>query len=192
MTRTSLLLDLAAFALLGLAMALHFLAGDRVPGVAIGVLCGLGFGLVVGSLLHLRYAKTCDMSTPAQRRRYLRDVVPVSIAYGAAMVGSALLLERIDAPALRALVALVPLVFVALLLRATVRYIREADELQRRIEIEAVSVAAAFVSLVYFGGGLLQMARVIALPATVAMLLVFPLTALAYAVAKLVVAQRYG
>lgn len=192
MTRTSLLLDLAAFALFGLALGLHFFAGDRVPGVVIGVLCGLGLGLVVGSLLHLRFTTTCDMSTPAQRRRYLRDVVPVSIAYGAAMVGSALLLKQVDAPALRTVVALLPVVFVGLLLRATVRYIREADELQRRIEIEAVSVAAAFVSLVYFGAGLLQMARLIDLPAATAMLFVFPMTALAYAVAKLVVAQRYG
>lgn len=192
MTRTSLQLDLAAIGLLGLALALHHFGGQRVPGVVIGILSGLGLGAIVGSLLHLRFAKTCDMSTPAQRRRYLRDVIPVSIAYGAAMIGSALLLRHIEAPALRAVVALLPLGFVALLLRATVRYIREADEMQRRIEVEAVSLAAAFVSLVYFGGGLLQLARVIDLPASIAMLWVFPMTCLAYAVAKLVVSRRYG
>lgn len=192
MTRTSLLLDLAAIGLLGLALALHHFAGDHVPGLVVGMLTGLGIGAVVASLLHLRFARTCDMSTPAQRRRYLRDVVPVSIAYGAAMIGSALLLRHVDAPVLRAVVALLPLVFVALLLRATVRYIRQADEMQQRIEVEAVSLAAAFVSLVYFGGGLLQLARVIDLSASVAMLWVFPMTCLAYAVAKLVVSRRYG
>ena len=44
-------------------------------------------------------------------------------------------------------VALLPVPPVALAMRAIMRYIRDADELQRRIELEAVSFATACVSL---------------------------------------------
>jgi predicted ABC-type sugar transport system permease subunit len=72
------------------------------------------------------------------------------------------------------------------------RYIRDTDELQRRIELEAVSISTAFVSFAYLTGGFLQAARVIDVRATDAMLWVFPLTCLAYGVVKIVVSRRYS
>lgn len=192
MTRTSLILDVVGVLLVGAALALRQWVGAGVPDVVYGLLYGLGVGALVGSLLHLRFARTCDMSTPAQRSRYLRDAVPVGVGYVLAMVVSVLALRQVEGPAWRAAIALLPVPFVALLLRAMVRHIRDADELQRRIEVEAVSFAAAAVCLVYFAGGLLQAARVIALPASIAMLWVFPLTCLLYGVAKIVVFRRYA
>ncbi|MNP79365.1 hypothetical protein D3C76_1771820 [compost metagenome] len=73
-----------------------------------------------------------------------------------------------------------------------IRYIRDVDELQQRIELEAVSFATAFVSVVYLTGGFLQSAKVIDVPSNVAMIWVFPLVCLAYGLAKAVVARRYN
>ena len=82
-------------------------------------------------------------------------------------------------------------VIVALAMHAIVRHIRDTDEMQRRIELEAVSFATALVSLVYLSAGFLQSAKVIDIPSAVAMIWVFPLVIVVYAIAKLAIARRY-
>ena len=82
-------------------------------------------------------------------------------------------------------------VSIALVLRAIIRYIRDADELQRRIELESVSFATALVSMLYMSGGFLQLAKVIDVPSGVAMIWVFPLVCMVYGFAKMLVARRY-
>ena len=102
-----------------------------------------------------------------------------------------LLKRGVDEPALRALVALLPVPAIGMALRAIIRYIRDVDELQQRIELEAVSFAAAFVSMVYIAGGFLQLAKVIDIPSGVAMIWVFPLICGSYGLAKIAVARRF-
>ena len=133
----------------------------------------------------------CESATPGLRRRYLREFVPAMVAYVLLLVVSILLLRYVEDHALRAVVALLPVVPVALTLRAIMRYIRDADELQRQIELEAVSLAAALVSLLYMAGGFLQLARVIDIPSGVAMIWVFPLLCGTYGLLKAVVARKY-
>jgi hypothetical protein len=76
-------------------------------------------------------------------------------------------------------------------LRAMIRYIRDADEMQQRIELEAVSLATAVVALGYMTGGFLQLDEVIDVPSGVAMLWVFQLLCIGYGLAKVVVSRRY-
>jgi hypothetical protein len=92
---------------------------------------------------------------------------------------------------LRAVVAVLPALAIALLMRAALRYLREIDELQRRIETEAIGIASLLVSLLYFAGGLLQKAKVIHLDAAAAMIWVFPLLCASYGIAKMVLTRRY-
>ena len=92
---------------------------------------------------------------------------------------------------LRAVVALLPVVAIALFMRAALRYLREIDELHRRIETEAIGIASLLVSLVYFGGGLLEKAKVVQVDAGVAMIWVFPLLCLVYGIAKMILTKRY-
>ena len=68
---------------------------------------------------------------------------------------------------------------------------RDADELQQRIELEAVSFATAFISLVYLTGGFLQSGKVIDVRSNGAVVWGFPLVCLSYGLAKGVVARRY-
>ncbi|MCY1458106.1 hypothetical protein D9M71_754590 [compost metagenome] len=114
------------------------------------------------------------------------------LAYAVLLVVSILLLKQVESAPLRALIALLPVPPIAFVLRAMIRYIRDVDELQQRIELEAVSFATAFVSVVYLTGGFLQSAKVIDVPSNVAMIWVFPLVCLAYGLAKAVVARRYN
>ncbi|HLT43433.1 MAG TPA: hypothetical protein VK000_02110, partial [Luteimonas sp.] len=101
------------------------------------------------------------------------------------------LLKTVEAEWLRALVALLPLPPIGFALRAIVRYIRDTDELQRQIELEAVSIATALVSMLYLAGGFLQAAKVIDIPSSAAMIWVFPLICGVYGLAKILVARRF-
>ena len=139
----------------------------------------------------LKTLRDCDSATPALRRRYLREFTPAILAYIAAVFLSTWLLKRVDGLVLRGAVALLPLPPIALVLRAIIRRIRDADEMQRRIELEAVSMATALVSLVYMAGGFLQIAKVIDIAADDALFWMFPLVCLTYGVSKLIVARRF-
>ena len=178
-----------------LAAAGHWLLAW--PDRTVGMWCGIGAGYLVGGLLMLLlprwWRQHCDeMYSQPAGRRYVRALWPVLIAYSLSLFLSLWLLKRGIAPIpLRALVAVLPVIPIAMLMRAAIRYLREIDELQRRIETEAIGVASLLVALVYFGGGLLQKAEVLHLDAASAMVWVFPLLAAIYGIAKMVLTKRY-
>ncbi|NCT87909.1 hypothetical protein GXB84_11245 [Stenotrophomonas acidaminiphila] len=182
----------AAFATAAMGLALLRLmpgdSADMLGGICLGVAVGLLFVL----LLRRQLPNACDTAPLALRRRYSREMMIAMSAYVVLLVLSILLLKRVEGTALRACIALLPVPPIAMTLRAMIRYIRDADELQQRIELQAVSFAAAFVSLLYLTGGLLQSARVLDVAASAAMIWVFPLVCLAYGLAKIVVSRRYG
>lgn len=161
---------------------------DMLGGICIGVAVGLAFV----SLLRRQLPNACDTAPLALRRRYSREMMIAMSTYVVLLVLSITLLKRVEGTALRACIALLPVPSIAMTLRAMIRYIRDVDELQQRIELQAVSFAAAFVSLLYLTGGLLQAAKVLDIPASAAMIWVFPLVCLAYGLAKIVVSRRYN
>lgn len=181
----------AAVLCVALALLLPHVSPWPVTDTASGVLYGMATGFFFGGLLRWRMPDPCDTGTPALRRRYLREFLPPMAGYVVALFFSVWLLKRVDEPGLRALIALLPVPAIGLALRAIFRYIRDVDELQQRIELEAVSFSAAFVSLVYIAGGFLQLAKVIDIPAGVAMIWVFPMICLSYGLAKVVVSRRF-
>ena len=161
------------------------------PDGVIGMCVGIGSGCLFAGLLRWFMPDACDAGTPALNSRYLREFLPPMVAYVLILFFSVWLLKRVDEPGLRALVALMPVPAIGMALRAIIRYIRDVDELQQRIELEAVSFAAALVSMVYVTGAFLQLAKVIDIPSGVAMVWVFPLICASYGLAKIVVARRY-
>ena len=124
-------------------------------------------------------------------RRYQREVMIAMSGYVAVMLVWKRLLDMVDATWLRVLVALFPALLVGWVLRAFVRYVRDSDEMQRRIELESGSIAALLVAAIYLAAGFLQTADLISVPAKVAMLWVFPSLCLMYGVAKVFVTRRY-
>jgi hypothetical protein len=196
--RRILLGFLAAAAAAWLAFAPASPLPDIVRGFVAGILAGLAFGgllfVLVRTVPPLRNwadQAGCGDSTPALRRRYLREFLPAMAAYVVALGASLWLLRIVEEPVLRAMLALLPVPPVAFAVRAIIRHIRDSDELQRRIELEAVSAATALVSMLYLAGGLLQMAKVIDIPSGQAMFWVFPLICMTYGLAKAFVSGRY-
>lgn len=175
------------------------LAAAALPRLLDGPLAqpfGTGLGVAAVALLLLALRRWSiegdDCGRRGLGRRYARELSLGMGGYVLALLASLLLLRQVDQPLLRALLALLPVLPIVLVLRAMIRYVRDSDELQRRIELEAISFASASVSLLYMTGGFLQPARVIDVPAAAAMLWVFPLTCLVYGAAKALVARRYG
>ena len=173
------------------AFALSRLIPGGIPRPTLVVLYGTALLLAFAALLRGNLPGPCDAATPTLRRRYTRELMLAMASYVMVLFVSIWLLKRIEEPALRALVALAPLPPIALAMRAIVRYIRDVDEMQQRIELEAISLATALVCLSYMTGGFLQAAKVIDIPAAAAMIWVFPLVCAAYGLVKAVVARRY-
>ena len=87
--------------------------------------------------------------------------------------------------------AVFPALPMVLLVWAALRYLRGIDELQRRIETDAIGIASLLVSVGYFTGGLLLKAKVIQIDAAAAMIWVFPLLCGIYGIAKMALTRRY-
>ena len=183
---------LAAFALAGCG---RFLLAwpDRL----VGMWAGIGAGYLLGALLFLLvprwWRQHCDdMYAQPAGQRYLRALWPALIGYSLALFLSLWLLRRgIEPLPMRALVAVLPVLPLALMMRAALRYLREIDELQRRIATEAIGIASLLVSLLSFAGGLLEKAQVFDVDAGAAMIWVFPLLCAIYGIAKMILTRRY-
>ena len=126
--------------LLAAAIACQHLA-PGLPDFLTGVLYGLAIGLLFAAVVRAFRPEGCDEVSPAVRRRYLREFLPAMVGYVAAVFLSVWLLKRVDAPALRALIALLPVPAIALAMRAIVRRIRDADELLYGDEFRAFADA---------------------------------------------------
>lgn len=132
------------------------------------------------------------MTLRAVHRRYLREFLPAMLAYVVLIVLYGVLVPRIESLPWRIVLALLPLLPIVLVIRAIVRVIRDQDELERRIDLEAIAIAAMSAGFGYFSFGLLLSAGVgwAVDPAAVA-IWVMPCLFAGFGVAKLLVARRY-
>ena len=191
----SLLRPTALRALAALAILLA-VAALLLPRLSPGMPRDLAIVLMVGAALLGAMAMAhrggdCDAAPPGLTRRYLRALMGSMSMYVLVLCASIWLLKRVDVPALRAILALAPVVPIGYAVRAMVGYMRGLDEMQQRIELEAVGVATVLVSMLYMTAGLLQSARLIHVDGDVAMIWVFPLVCAVYGIAKAFVARRY-
>lgn len=188
------------FAVIGLG-ALALAGAGRFllawPDGVVGMWAGIGAGYLLGAALFLLmprwWRSHCDdMYAQAAGRRYLAALWPALVAYSLTLFASIFLIRRgIESVPLRGLVAVLPVLPIGLMMLAALRYLREIDELQRRIETEAIGAASLLVALLYFAGGMLQKAKVLDIDAGVAMIWVFPLLCATYGIAKMILTRRY-
>ncbi|MFT3763761.1 MAG: hypothetical protein QM761_14365 [Pseudoxanthomonas sp.] len=184
-----LILSVVALAAAGLGAWLKLTADSYFLGVLVGF--GVG-GLLAGTVLWFWPGDPGANAPPALARRYYRDFFPPMAGYVAVMLGWRRLLGVVEATWLRVLVALLPAVLLALVIRAMMRYVRDSDEMQRRIELESIAIAAGLVSTIYMTLGFLQNAKLIAVRADTAMLWVFPALCALYGLVKLFITRRYA
>ncbi|WP_115529421.1 MULTISPECIES: hypothetical protein [Xanthomonas] len=161
---------------------------DYAQGLLIGV--GLG-GLLVALMLHVSCGSFRDSAPPALVRRYHTELAPPMLAYVVVMLCWRHLLASVDANWMRVLIALLPALLLMFVVRAVARFVHDSDEMQRRIELESIAIAAGLVSLAYMTAGFLQSAQLIAVPAAAAMIWVFPVLCITYGFTKAINARRY-
>lgn len=137
---------------------------------------------------------SCFRPRTAAEIRYTRRVVTTMSAYIALLFGSILLLRGLaaDWPAgAKALLALAPVVPVALLGKALVAYLGECDEMIRRVELEAIALASLIVGLLFLSIGFLIQAGVFALGGGTVAIWVFPSLCGIYGLTKWQAVRRY-
>lgn len=126
---------------------------------------------------------------------HLRDCFLAALGYVATTWVCIGLLRHalVDAPTvLRAAIALLPVVPIVLATRAVVRLVRAGDELQRRIDLEALVIAGVVVGLACLTASLLEAADVIELSARQALIWIFPAQWIAYVLARVWTRRRYA
>lgn len=128
----------------------------------------------------------------AVHKRYLREFILAMSAYVVLIVLYGVLMPRTQGMLWRVMLAVLPLLPVVLVIRAIVRVIRDQDELERRIDLEAIAIAAMSTGFGYFSFGFLLNAGIglKVSPADVA-IWVLPCLFGTFGLAKLLVARRY-
>lgn len=188
------------------------LTNRRALVVAGGVASLVGMaGLIVGALTDHRWlltAGTIGTGTGAAwvvcarfsrrepmravHKRYLHEFFPAMLGYVALILVYGALVPRTGSVAGRVVLAMLPLLPIVLLIRAMIRVIRDQDELERRIDLEAIAIAAVSTAFGFFSFGLLLSAGIgwKVAPDAVA-IWVLPCLFGTFGIAKLLVSLRY-
>lgn len=121
-------------------------------------------------------------------RRYTFEFLLAMIGYALLLVVSVLLIDEAQPLWLRAALALLPVLPLALAMRAHLRYLTRLDELQQRIQLQASAFAAGVTGLSTFAYGLLV--ENAGLP-PLSLIWVFPLMIMLWGLATAVLNWRY-
>ena len=150
-----------------------------------GGFSALGTGLVW--LICARFTREEPMR--AEQRRYMREFFPAMGGYVVLLFVSQALLKFVDAVPLKVVIVLLPVLPIVFVVRAMVRVIVASDELERRLQLEAISIASMSVGLLSFAAAFLRGAGL--LPIDNALMLVLPALFGAYGIASWWVRRRY-
>jgi hypothetical protein len=124
-------------------------------------------------------------------QRYLREFWPAMAAYVAVMFLLWPLLPRVHSELLKIALALLPVVPVLFAVRAMVRLVLGSDELEQRIHLIGLAIAATVVSTLSLAGGFLAAANIIKLDGSILMW-VWPTLVVVYAAGRGWASRRYG
>jgi hypothetical protein len=124
-------------------------------------------------------------------QRYQREFWPAMAAYVAIMLLLWPLLPQVHNALLKLIMALLPVVPVLFVVRAMVRLVLGSDELEQRIHLIGLAVAATAVSTLSLAGGFLAAAGIIRLDGTI-LIWVWPTLVVMYAVGRGWASRRYG
>ncbi|NID17413.1 hypothetical protein [Luteibacter yeojuensis] len=128
----------------------------------------------------------------AVHKRYLRELFPAMFVYVALIFLSVGWLRTLEGTTARTVVTLLPVLPVAFLIRAMVRVIRDQDEFERRIDLEAIAIGGAIGGFGFFTYGMLLNAKVIPPPPPEAVAIwVLPVLLGSFGVAKCAVRLYY-
>ena len=91
-------------------------------------------------------------------KNYARDFTMTMIAYTVIIIVSRLLLNNLGDSLWRFPIALLPVIPIIILILAFMRYLSAIDELQQKIQLQAIGFAAGTTGLLTFAYGFLELA----------------------------------
>jgi uncharacterized membrane protein len=127
-------------------------------------------------------------------RNYYRRFIPAMLAYVLVLFGSIYLLRGMGKDAsifVKIALALAPIIPIVFVCTAMTRYVRECDEMERRIELESIAIASIGVGMLFMCAGFLAAANIIPLDGASVAIWVFPSLCGIYGLAKLFSVKRY-
>ena len=124
-------------------------------------------------------------------RRYQREFWPAMVTYMAIMFLLWPLLPQVHNELLKIALAVLPIVPVLFVVRAMVRLVLGSDELEQRIHLIGLAIAATVVSTLSLAGGFLAAAGVIKLDGAI-LIWVWPTLVVVYAAGRGWASRRYG
>lgn len=134
------------------------------------------------------------MTSVPSPNRSVRGCLIAALAYLATTALSVWLLKQPLAEAsslTRAAVSLLPMIAIGFSIREVLRLVRSSDELQRRIDLEALAVSALAVGLGCLSLSLLVGANVLALEGRTVLTWILPALSVIYLIARLLAQARY-
>ena len=149
------------------------------------VMRGLALLALCVGLVLLTYSSKAVLNERMRKvdRWYVRVLLPTFVVYMVLMLYVWPMYSRIEVPWLEVIVVLLPLLPLAVIVWAMMRYMARCDELERRQQLEAVGIAAAVVSLVSFALGLLAATKLIVVNGALVLLMIFPALCIVYGLA---------
>jgi cytochrome bd-type quinol oxidase subunit 2 len=149
------------------------------------VMRGLALLALCVGLVLLTYSSKAVLNERMRKvdRWYVRVLLPTFVVYMVLMLYVWPMYSRIEVPWLKVIVVLLPLLPLAVVVWAMMRYMAHCDELERRQQLDAIGIAAAVVSLVSFALGLLAATKLIAVNGALVLLLIFPALCIVYGLA---------
>ena len=121
-------------------------------------------------------------------KQYVKELATALVVYGAMLIGSIELLTHVDvARPWRDLIALSPMIPAAATAWIVLRELRRMDELQRRIQLEALGFSFAGTAILTFSYGFLEG---LGYP-RLSMFTVWPILAVLWVVGLVVARRRY-
>ena len=128
------------------------------------------------------------------QRQYLKAFIPAMLAYVVVIFASAFIFKKVgpDAPVyLRAGLSIAPVIPIIFVCRALFRFLRDSDELERKIELEAIAFSSLSTGLIFITLGFLAASNIIDLNGAMVAIFVFPALFGLYGVAKYFTSRRY-
>jgi hypothetical protein len=120
-------------------------------------------------------------------KRYQREFAISMLAYVVILFASVFLIKGVPDSLWRIPLALAPIVPIIFALAAFLRYLSGIDELQQRIQLQAIGFAAGAISMLTFAYGLLEN---VGLP-QLSYVWIFPLTTFLWGVGQAYFSRRY-
>lgn len=154
-----------------------------------GMLWGGACAIATGVFWLVCARFTRDEPVRGPQRRYMREFFPAMAAYVLLLFVSQALLQHVHAVPWKVLIVLLPVLPIGLVVRAMVRLVLASDELERRLQLEAISIASMSVGLLSFAAAFLRGAGL--LPIDNALMWVLPALFAAYGIANWWVRRRF-